>query len=40
LIEAFELFDDEIKGKLGTENLKLSPRSYSYFDGILCIGFE
>jgi hypothetical protein len=40
LIDSLELYDEEIKTKLGTENLNLKPKAFGYKDGILIVGFE
>lgn len=40
LVDSFELQDDDIKAKLGTENLILVPKAYAYMDGVLVVGYS
>lgn len=40
LAEQYELYDEEINCKLGSESLKLTPRSFGFKNDILIIGFE
>ncbi len=40
LVESFELFDDEVKSKLGSENIKMKPKAFACYKQTAIIGFE
>jgi hypothetical protein len=40
LVEKFELFDDEVKSKLGSENIKMKPKAFACYNQTAIIGFE
>jgi len=40
MVKQYELYDEEINCKLGSESLKLTPRSFGYKNDTLIIGFE
>jgi len=40
IVKQYELYDEEINCKLGSESLKLTPRSFGYKNDTLIIGFE
>jgi hypothetical protein len=40
ILDQIDLIDEDIKMRLGTERLKLKPKAYAFYDGILVVGFE
>lgn len=40
LLDSLDIYDEDLKGKLGTEDLKLTPKTFCFRDGVMVIGFE